>query len=716
MKQLLSLLSLSALTIAPAYAQEEAEEYEEHLPSLLPPPPLTIVVTGLRPPLGDNALEVVAIKLDERQPERVENLLRDIPGLQQFRRSDARSANPTSQGVTLRGLGGNASSRLLITLDDVPQADPFGGWVSWPGYDALALRSARLVKGGGSVTAGAGAIAGQLELVSNDINSGLYDPEEEFDARLQYGSFNSVDGKAVLKRSLGVGHVTLSGSYAQSDGFVPILAAQRGAIDRGASYRQFGGAVRAILPLNNSLEMQANLRGFSDRRDRGFDFSESQNDGVDASVRLVSEASDWRWSMLAYLQMRGFNNRFGAVANDRNSVSLTLDQFNVPSTGWGAKFELRPPSNDGIELRLGADLRAVSGETRENSNFIAGTPQRSRRAGGSSTILGLFGDASLELNPVVIVTLGGRVDSWNINNGFRLETELAAPLAGAVRSNDIFADRSGHEISGRLGFKWDALTGLNLRGAVYSGWRLPTLNELYRPFRVGANATAANELLSPENVKGVELGLNADVYATDKFGLDLSLTAFHNRLDNAVANVTLGRGPGLFPGVGFVSAAGIYQQRQNLPSIRSQGVEASADFNLDFLIDRLNLTTSYSYVDAAVRGAGPSLFLDGLRPAQVPKHSAFASLDWSNITVQWVAGIKLRYTGRQYEDDLNTQKLRAALTLDGFLRWEPIQNKLGFEFRAENLFNARVEAANSNGIIERASPRSIWLGVHFAIP
>jgi hypothetical protein len=58
---------------------------------------------------------------------RVEQSLGAIAGLQQFRRSDSRSANPTSQGVTMRGLGGNAASRTLIFIDDVPQADPFGG-------------------------------------------------------------------------------------------------------------------------------------------------------------------------------------------------------------------------------------------------------------------------------------------------------------------------------------------------------------------------------------------------------------------------------------------------------------------------------------------------------------------------------------------------------------------------------------------------------------
>src|SRR4029453_9499362 len=93
-------------------------------------------------------------------------LLKNVPGLQLFRRSDARSGHPTSQGVTLRALGGNASRRSLRVRDGVPQGDPFGGWVNWPAYDPQSLAGVRVVRGGGSVGNGPGALAGTIEMVS----------------------------------------------------------------------------------------------------------------------------------------------------------------------------------------------------------------------------------------------------------------------------------------------------------------------------------------------------------------------------------------------------------------------------------------------------------------------------------------------------------------------------------------------------------------------
>ena len=40
-------------------------------------------------------------------------------------------SNPTTHGVTMRGLSASGSSRGLVLLDGVPLNDGFGGWVTW---------------------------------------------------------------------------------------------------------------------------------------------------------------------------------------------------------------------------------------------------------------------------------------------------------------------------------------------------------------------------------------------------------------------------------------------------------------------------------------------------------------------------------------------------------------------------------------------------------
>lgn len=682
------------LTTVAAPAWGQAVE-RENCPndSLLADPNVIIVdclimVTGNLPSVAVERTEsIIDVPI---QQTRIERDLAQIPGLQQFRRSDARSANPTSQGITLRGLGGNASSRAALVLDDVPQADPFGGWISLPSYDALNLASIRVRRGAGQVASGPGALAGVIELDSRqNVN--------QLGAGIAYGSWNSVDAKASLLRKLGEGSVSLSSNFTRGDGFIPIIESQRGAVDRKAPYEQMGIALRGVAPLSGDTELQASLRGFTDERDRGFDFSDNQNSGVDASLRLVNRSlGGWQWSALGYVQIRDFASRFGGIAAGRASVAPVLDQYSVPSTGLGARVELRPPVGDKAELRIGGDWRRTIGETNEDFFFTGLVPGRNRRAGGETDTVGAFAEGSFEPLDGLTLTAGGRLDRWSIAKGFRKEVNIG----GTVRSDDVFADRSGWEGTGRAGFAFQASDAVKLRGAAYAGWRLPTLNELYRPFRVGADATAANELLTPERLKGGEIGVE---FGGD--GMSLQATAFYNRLDNAIANVSLGTGPGNFPGVGFVAAGGTYRRRQNLDAIDSRGVEIDARYS----VNEISFRAGYAYVDAEVRASGAAAGLDGLRPAQVPQH--FANAGFSYDAGSLGISLDVRYIGGQFEDDANIRRLKSALTLDGGVSWK-LDDRFRVELRAENLFDARVEAAvSSDGVIERAAPRTIWAGV-----
>jgi vitamin B12 transporter len=675
MRPLLPLLL--ACTAAPALAQSNE-----------------IVVTGrgLSEAPGEEVFDVVTIdraRLEESASNRLEDLLRDVPGFQLFRRSDARTANPTSQGATLRALGGNASSRALLILDGVPQTDPFGGWVSWPAYDPRRLGQVRVVRGGGSGANGPGALAGTIELDSAG-------PRElrGISGEVAYGSRDSVDGFAAAGVPLGGGFVTATASYARGDGFIPVVEEDRGPADRPSPYEQASASLRAVAPLGGGVELQANGLVFSDRRERGTAFSAIRSDGADASLRLVAP----RWSALAYVQTRDFYTSFASVDAARTAASRVSEQYNVPSIGTGARAEWRPALGHSLSLRLGGDWRGTEGETREFYAFAAGQGTRIRAAGGRTDTLGAFAEASWSSGPFTL-TAGGRIDRWRISDGHLNENVRAT---GAILTDTDFAGRTGWEPTGRAGLAFRPASALTLRAAAYLGWRLPTLNELYRPFRAGSDATAANAALDPERLKGVEAGAEWRPLP----GARLSATVFANRLESAIANVTLGHGPGTFPGVGFVAAGGEYRQRQNLDAIEARGIE------LDGRLTRgdFTLAAGWSWVHARVEASGPAAPLDGLRPAQTPRVSGSASLSWRR-PAGGGASVAARYVGAQYEDDLNRQLLADAVTFDAAFSW-PVAKGLSVEARAENIADARVEAGISgDGIVERATPRTFWLGL-----
>lgn len=666
----------------PALAQTEAEE---------------VVVTGhgLDAPPGDAAYDVVTIdraRLTGTASNRIEDVLRDAAGVAQFRRSDSRSAHPTSQGVTLRGLGGNASSRALVLLDGVPQSDPFGGWVAFPAWSPERLGAIRITRGGGSGYAGPGALAGTIELASaTPTDLGM------LQLRAAYGSRDSVDATGLASATLGAGFITLAGQYARGDGFIPVIAEDRGPADRAAPYEQASLALRSVFDIGGGAELQASVSGFTDRRDRGVAFTRVASDGADASVRLVKRGG-WAWSALAYVQTRQFASGFASVDDARSTAAATLDQYNVPATGIGGRIEVAPPIGGGVTLRLGGDVRHVSGRTQELYSFAAGAPTRRRAAGGESVTFGGFVDASYEAGPLTL-SAGGRIDRWTIADGSLVERPLAG---GAALTNLAFTDRSGTEATGRIGAAW-AIGPVTLRAASYRGWRLPTLNELYRPFRVGADATAANAALEPERLTGAEIGL--DWRPTP--ALTLRATGYWNRLDDAIANVTLANGPGTFPGVGFVSAAGVYRQRQNLDAVETRGIE----FDTRYEIGAVSLSASYALADSRVHASGTGVALDGLRPAQTARHQASATLGWHRDALG--ASFTARYASPQFEDDQNRRELAEALTFDAVAA-VPLTDALSAEGRAENLTDARVEAGISGpGVIEQATPRTLWLGLRY---
>ena len=210
-----------------------------------------MVVTGrgLGAAPGDAAYDIAEIgrdRLAHSASNRLEDILRDIPGFQQFRRSDSRSANPTSQGATLRALGGNASSRALLLLDGVPQTDPFGGWLSWPAYDPRRLGRVRVTRGGGSGVNGPGALAGTIELESAAASEG-----GGFAAGLAYGSRDSVDAYAGYGARLGAGlrrvsRPPLRAATASSRW----SSASAGSPTAPRPYAQAGLAARAVAPLS----------------------------------------------------------------------------------------------------------------------------------------------------------------------------------------------------------------------------------------------------------------------------------------------------------------------------------------------------------------------------------------------------------------------------------------------------------------------------------
>jgi vitamin B12 transporter len=339
-------------------------------------------------------------------------------------------------------------------------------------------------------------------------------------------------------------------------------------------------------------------------------------------------------------------------------------------------------------LRLGADWRRVQGETRELFSFLNNVGRNRRLAGGENRTLGAFAEGSWKLDRLLL-TAAGRMDRWWIRDGVLQENVVAS---GATLTDLTFPARAGWRPTGRAGIAYSASNALTLRAAAYLGWRLPTLNELYRPFRVGADLTNANAALRPERLKGIEAGVEFRPAPALRF----AATLFANRIEDAIANVTIVVGP---PRT---------SRRDNVDAVRARGIELDGALSLG----AFRLAASYAHVDAKVRASGSAAALDGKRPAQTPRDSFSATASWQASSGAR-ASLTARYVGAQFEDDLESQQLDNAVTLDATVA-VPVARRISIEARAENLTNKQVMAGISgSGIVERATPRTLWVGLRF---
>ena len=637
---------------------------------------IVVTGTGLSLPPGTPAYGSVVIdrdRLEDAASGRIESVLADVAGFQQFRRSDSRASNPSNQGATLRALGGNASSRTLVLLDGVPVADPFFGYIPFSALVPDRLALVRVTRGGGSGAFGAGAVAGTIELAS-----ATRDQMPHFGASAFYGSRDVTELSASIAPDLGSGYVSLSGRWDRGDGFQTTPKDQRVAATVPAAYDSWSTNLRAVAPIDATSEIQFRGTLFQDNRTLRFAGADSMSQGQDASIRYISRGR-WQVDALAYLQARNFSN----IVISSSTFRKSLDQRSTPSTGIGGKIELRPPVSADHVLRIGVDTRFATGDMFEDAYNagLATNPLTARRhAGGDQITSGIFAEDDWTIGNLVL-TGGVRADRWSIRNGFY----KAVSAAGTVTQDSSYGNRSDWAFSGRAGALYHVSDAVALRGAAYSGFRLPTLNELYRPFVVFPITTQANAALKPEKLKGVEGGIDL----TPAPGVQLSATLFYNRLDDAIANVTIDS---------------VTRKRQNVNAIVAKGVEltASAQLPADF-----SLLASYAYSRSKVDA--PGMAFDGFAPAQVPRHSASATLAWAPKAGPELSAT-LRYTAKQYEDDLQSDVLPDALTLDAIARL-PIGHGISLVARGENLFDEDIVTRNAGGSIDLGTPRTLWIGV-----
>jgi outer membrane receptor protein involved in Fe transport len=583
----------------------------------------------------------------------LDDTLRSVPGFSLFRRSSSRVANPTTQGVTLRGLAASGSSRAVVLADDIPLNDPFGGWVYWNRIPAAAIGQVDVVRGPAGDLFGPDAVGGSV-LIDTHWAPGfrmLADGGTDATARV------SVMAGAELPADV---HVAGAAEQFTTDGFVIVAPEARGPIDTPAASKHWSAHGTVMSPGGHRTSGQVRGSYFSERRRNGTPFQ--TNSTVIRQVSGVVRDSSGVGGR-AYFVSQDYDQTFSAVLAGRAAERPTSRQH-VDARTFGGAVEWHRA------LPAGGMMLAGSGRRIETTLVDEPIPAPSGPTVTDANQWTAGASAVLTLNPTPRITLAGglRVEAWRTNQ------DADATSAGVVL------------VMPRVSAVFAATDRLSFRAAVQNADRNPTLNELYRPFRVGNVLTLANPALVPETVTGFE----GSATWTGVRRVTLRGLAFWTEVDDAVVNVTLSA-----PGTPT-----ILRQRQNASHIRARGAEGEIEWRAP---RGLTFTASGALTDSKFTEAD----LDGLWVPQVAR--AQMALGVRGTWTRFTAGGEWRYIGRQFDDDRNQFPLNRASMLDGRVGWLPVQ---GVELFAalENAFDEEMDVGRTP-IRTIGLPRTLRAGI-----
>jgi len=595
----------------------------------------------------------------------LDDALRQVAGFSLFRRSGSRTANPTSQGVSLRATGASGASRALVLADDIPLNDPFGGWIYWDRVPRESIHDVEVLLGGASHLYGSAALGGVIDITTKQPNT------NSLSLAASYGSETSPNVSLFASATKNGWSASIAAETFHTDGYVLVPEAERGRIDTPAGTRDLVTNLRIERTFGTTLRFFAAASVFGESRTNGTPLQTNRT-----HLRQFAFGNSWDSSRLGSISARvyggtqTYDQNFSAISADRNSETLTRVQ-RVPAQVFGASVQWSKLIGAKHTVVAGFDGREVRGASDELV-YVSGRPSSRIGAGGREREAGVYVEALNQFGSHFFVNAGGRLDHWQNYSALSASTPVSAQNPTAV---SFFPDRTENAVSPYASVVYRFSERLAATASITRAFRAPTLNELYRSFRVGNVLTLANENLQAERLTGGEAGLRLST--NNKVALRGSF--FWNDITRPVANVTLTTSPAL-----------ITRQRQNLGRTRSRGLELQSDVNLS---RRWNLTGSYLFADAVVVDFPASSLLEGLWLPQVPRHQLTIQTRYENPSVVTV-GLQARASSSQFDDDLNQFRLDSYFTLDALVS-RRLNRRLEIFGAVENIFDQRYEVGKT---------------------
>src|SRR5215475_6237802 len=247
-----------------------------------------------------------------------DDLLRQIPGFSIFRRSSSIVANPTTQGVSLRGAGASGASRTLVLSDGVPLNDAFGGWVYWDRVPRASVDRVELVRGGASDLYGSDALSGVINVISRPPT------QRVINAEAAYGNRDTADVTFFAGDRWKSFSASVAGEAFRTDGYFLVAPEIRGTADDRAASNHRALTLRLENDWSPTNAVWARGSLFDEDRDNGtqLTFNNTATESTAAGARFRT-ADGSNWNLAVFGDQERFHQSFTSVSTDRNTETLS---------------------------------------------------------------------------------------------------------------------------------------------------------------------------------------------------------------------------------------------------------------------------------------------------------------------------------------------------------------------------------------------------------
>lgn len=653
----------------------------------------TVTVTAYRSPLSSMDSPVSTRVLTEKQLQQsaapaLDGKLRQVPGFELFRRSSSLVANPTTEGVSLRGLGSTAASRSLVVFDDVPMNDPYGGWVHWGELPAMAIRSVEVVRGGASDLYGSSAIGGVISVTpvrpvfsntsaGGNTSVGGAGTAATFRLDTSYGALATSDNNLLTTMRLGRWSGLATAGLIATDGYKLVAPNLRGRVDQPSNVHAQNGLFE--------IDRQIGASGVenSDRLFlRGDVINEARHNGT---ILTTNGTRLWRYVAGAdlpdvVLRLYGDNEHyrqnFSSIATGRASETLTR-YAEDPAAELGAALHWHHAMSPHLLALAGADthdVRASDDETLFTTRGLLDTTARQRQTG-------VYGEG--------LYTPRG----WTLSGSARVDhfSNFDALQYTSPTKSTVLPSFSETVFDPRVGITRAIVPSVAVSASAFRAYRAPTENELYRTGQVGQQLTEPNSNLRSERATGWEAGLQTELR---QIASTIRVSYFWTQVNRPITALTLSTTPTLTT-----------LKRENLGQIESRGV--SLDYSLQ-PARWIALDGGYQYAIATVTKYVQQPQLVNNWIPQVARNMATAQLRLSHPKLGLLS-LQERASGHQFDDDANQYLLHSYFRFDAYAS-RSVGRHVDMYASGENLFDRSIEVGKTP-ILTLGTPRTARVGL-----